>query len=92
MQIYGPSYAHGPQAIKAPHAPSLKSADSARSTAAPSDELQLSDAAQLVEAAGRLPEVRQDRVDAIRAQIAAGTYETDAKIDSALDRLLDEIA
>ena len=37
------------------------------------------------------PDVRQDRVSAIRAQIAAGTYETDAKLEIALDRLLDEI-
>ena len=38
-----------------------------------------------------LPEVRQARVDRIRAEIAAGTYETDEKLEIALGRLLDEI-
>ena len=37
------------------------------------------------------PEVRQEQVDAIREQIAAGTYETPEKLDKAVDRLLDEI-
>jgi hypothetical protein len=32
-----------------------------------------------------------DRVNEIRAQIAAGTYETDEKLDIAVGRLLDEI-
>lgn len=55
------------------------------------DELQLSDAAQLVEQARGLSEIRQDRVNAIRAQLAAGTYETPEKLDLAVARLLDEI-
>jgi len=38
-----------------------------------------------------IPAIRQDRVDAIRTAIAQGTYETDAKLNVALDRLLDEI-
>jgi negative regulator of flagellin synthesis FlgM len=38
-----------------------------------------------------LPDVRQDRVNEIRAQIKAGTYDTDEKLDLALSRLLDEI-
>ena len=38
-----------------------------------------------------IPAIRQDRVNSIRAAIADGTYETDAKLSTALDRLLDEI-
>ncbi|MDP6556758.1 MAG: flagellar biosynthesis anti-sigma factor FlgM [Pirellulaceae bacterium] len=38
-----------------------------------------------------MPDVRTDRVAELRAQIASGAYETDAKLDVALDRLLDEI-
>ena len=34
--------------------------------------------------------VRAERVEEIRAQIEAGTYETDEKLDLALGRLLDE--
>lgn len=34
---------------------------------------------------------RADKVAAIKAQIASGTYETDEKLDTATDRLLDEM-
>ena len=50
-----------------------------------------SDAARLVEQTRDVPELRQERIDAIRAQIAAGTYETPEKLDAAVERLLDEI-
>ena len=43
------------------------------------------------ELASRLPEIRHEKVQEIRRQIAAGTYETPEKLDSALDRLLDEL-
>lgn len=38
-----------------------------------------------------LPEIRTDRVAQIRQAIEAGTYETQDKLDIAIDRLLDEI-
>ena len=38
-----------------------------------------------------LPEIRTDRVAQIREAIEAGTYETQDKLDIAVDRLLDEI-
>jgi negative regulator of flagellin synthesis FlgM len=55
------------------------------------DELQLSDAAQLIEQTRDVPDIRYDRVAQIRAEIAAGTYETDEKLEMAVGRLLDEI-
>jgi negative regulator of flagellin synthesis FlgM len=55
------------------------------------DELQLSDAGPLVDKVRDLPEIRQDRVDQIRAQIADGTYESEEKLEIAVGRLLDEI-
>jgi negative regulator of flagellin synthesis FlgM len=53
--------------------------------------LDISPEADLVAQVHNLPDIRADRVAQIKAQIAAGTYETDAKIDTALSRLLDEI-
>jgi flagellar biosynthesis anti-sigma factor FlgM len=55
------------------------------------DEVNISDKARLVEQAKQAPDIRQDRVNSIRAQIAAGTYETSGKLDVAVSRLLDEI-
>ena len=39
----------------------------------------------------QFPEIREDRVEAVRRQIAAGTYETSDKLNIAVGRLLDEI-
>jgi negative regulator of flagellin synthesis FlgM len=91
MQIYGPAHVHGPQPISAPHAARLSQPASRAESAPIQDEVQISDAARLVEQAQQAPDIRQDRVQAIRAQIAAGTYETPEKLDIAVSRLLDEI-
>jgi anti-sigma28 factor (negative regulator of flagellin synthesis) len=36
-------------------------------------------------------DIRTDKVAAIKAQIEAGTYEDDKKLDAAVDRLLDDL-
>lgn len=91
MQIYGPSQLHGPQAISSPHAPRSQPSPVVSTYSAPADEVQISDAARLVEMAQQLPEIRTERVAALREAIAGGAYETEAKLDVALSRLLDEI-
>ena len=91
MQIYGPASLHGPQSIGTPH--NLRPAASvqpARSTSA-ADEVQISAQADMASRLADIPDIRQDRVQAIRAAIADGTYETSEKLSGALDRLLDEI-
>ena len=37
-------------------------------------------------------DIRADRVQALRAAIASGTYETENRLSAAIDRLLDEVA
>ncbi len=92
MQIYGPSAVHGPQGVNSPHAVRGPSgATPAHSTADVSDTLQISDSARIASQLSDIPAIRQDRVNSIRAAIADGSYETDAKMSTALDRLLDEI-
>jgi len=91
MHIYGPAQLHGPQPINAPHNSQANQPTSRAGSAPIQDELQISDAARLVDQVNQVPEVRQDRVDAIRAKIAAGTYETQEKLQVAVDRLFDEI-
>jgi negative regulator of flagellin synthesis FlgM len=44
-----------------------------------------------VRAAEASSDIRFDRVNAIRAAIADGSYETPEKLDAALDRLLDRL-
>lgn len=91
MHIYGPAHLHGAQSIGAPHSSRITNRQSAAEASPIQDELQLSDAGQLVDKVRDLPDIRQDRVDQIKAQIADGTYETEEKLDVALGRLLDEI-
>ena len=66
----------------------------------PTDQVDISTEAelnsQIVELVNQLeiqdlPEIRTDRVAQIREAIEAGTYETQEKLDIAIDRLLDEI-
>ncbi len=93
MQVYGPAHLHGPQAVSAPHTTTTRALQSSSQVESPKiqDELNISDTARLVEQAKQAPDIRQDRVQSIRAQIAAGTYETSGKLDVAVSRLLDEI-
>ncbi len=53
------------------------------------DRLEVSGAGHLLKASG---DIRTDLVQSIKQQIEAGTYETDAKLDAAVDRLMDELA
>lgn len=91
MQIHGPAHLHGPQPISSPH--HNRASESLNSTQGPreADQLDISPEADLVSRIHDLPEIRADRVAEIRAQIESGAYETEAKLDVALDRLLDEI-
>jgi negative regulator of flagellin synthesis FlgM len=91
MQIYGPAHLHGAQSVGAPHTSRLSQAQAPAQSGSIQDELQISDAGRLVDQVREVPDIRQDVVSRIRAQIAAGTYETPEKMDVALGRLLDEI-
>jgi negative regulator of flagellin synthesis FlgM len=55
------------------------------------DRVELSDHAKWLEALRNLPPIRAEKVATIKAAIEAGTYETEDKLNVALDRLLEEI-
>lgn len=48
--------------------------------------------AHWIEKAHNLPAVRQDLVDRVKAEIAAGVYETPEKLQIAAERLIEEIS
>ncbi len=57
-----------------------------------SDKVELSAAAKTyIEKLRAMPEVRQDLIDSTRSQIAAGSYESDEKLDAAVDELLKDL-
>lgn len=64
-------------------------ADAARQTGA-TDKVELSGMSHLLKAL-KNNDVRTEKVAEIKAQIEAGTYEDDAKMDAAVDRMLDDL-
>ena len=92
MQIHGPAYLHGAQPINAPHRVSSSQSVVESTYSTPTDQVDFSPEASLISQVHDLPEIRADKVAQIRSQLAAGTYETEEKLNAALDRLLDEFA
>lgn len=54
------------------------------------DRLELSNVDRLMTQL-KTNDVRWDKVNEIKAMIANGTYETDERVDGAIDKLLDEV-
>lgn len=91
MQIQGMAQIHSAQPINAPHRSSVVEAPAASDALSPVDQLDISHEADLASRLQDIPDIRADRVAAIRAEIEAGVYETDDKLDRAVSRLLDEM-
>lgn len=92
MQIYGTTHLHAAQPLNAPHRMAPAQGTSSPRGIGGVDQLDISPEADFVSQVHELPDIRADKVAAIKAQIKAGTYDTEAKLDIALSRLLDEIA
>lgn len=92
MQINGLGPIQGPHSIQGAQRPQIaRPPQAAPRQSAGVDQLDISPEAQVLSQVRDIPEIRTERVAEIRAAIEAGAYETDAKLDIALDRLLDEI-
>ncbi len=92
MNIHGPSHVHGPHGVNGPHFNRANSPQSGKAAAGPADQLDISPAAEAAIQAAEGGKIHSDLVARVRSEIASGTYETPAKLDAALDRLLDEIS
>ena len=93
MNIFGVFSTHGSQGLGA--VKGVEAAQSSQAAAAQQGVGEVHDAVTLsvdaVKAAGAAGDIRFDRVAAIKAAIADGSYETPEKLDIALDRLLDRL-
>ncbi len=75
----------------APTRPVFKPADvQAPATTRSSDSVELGNVQHLM-AKLKTNDVRMEKVAEIKAQIQAGTYETDDKLEAAADKLLDDV-
>jgi anti-sigma28 factor (negative regulator of flagellin synthesis) len=80
-----------PVEVVAPEATTGTVASSNVEAAATTDRVEFSEHAQLLEKVHQLPEVRQDKIDAIKDAIANNTYLTSDKLDVAVNRMVDEL-
>lgn len=79
-------------ATPATRAASTASTTSTTTPQRAADRLELSGMGSMLQTMKK-DDVRTDKVNDIRTQIANGTYDTDGKkLDAAIDRLLDELA
>ncbi len=89
MNIQGISSAMGPQGVDP--VGQIGSAAGTQQAAGTGDVVEISTAARLAARIRDIPDVRADLVAQVKADIAAGTYESSEKIDIAVNRLLDEM-
>jgi flagellar biosynthesis anti-sigma factor FlgM len=79
----------GPKPLSQSAAPASAAPARGKDTVELSGNTAASQALKTLKAGG---DFRADKVASIKAQIQAGTYDDEAKLDAATDRLLDEIA
>ncbi len=79
------------QQTQATNKSAATTATSATKTSSLSDRLELSGMSGLLQSLKVGGDFRADKVATIKSQIEAGTYEDDAKLDAASDRLLDAL-
>ena len=94
MNIYGTQFVHGAHAISGPHTTKSQQPSPLQQAVSPQvkDQVTLSSAAQqahgAAESTASIGEIRFDLVNRLRMEIAAGTYETPEKLNSALEKML----
>ncbi len=91
MEIHGAGGTQGPQPIFPRLAPFSVDAGQTVQAGVPRDHVEISPLGRMLEGIDRLPEIRHEKVEEIRRQIASGVYETPEKLELALDRLIDEL-
>ncbi len=90
MNIQQTGGAQGPQPVQ-PARPAAKAyAAAAAPKTAKVDQAEISDQARFLEKLTRFPDIRTEKVEAARAGIADGSYDSEDKIRAAVERLLDE--
>ena len=95
MNVSGSFRVNGPQALQGPHFTRPTAPSSPGQAARGADQVDISAAGEAAalasESAVDTSGFRAELVARIQKEIAEGTYETAAKLDSAVDRLLDEM-
>ena len=90
MKVRGPAEFGGAEPVRSLDAAEEKPIKRTQATPRP-DTVEISEMARFLEKLSRLPDIRQDKVDAAKQQIAEGTYLTPQKLEKAIDNLLEDL-
>ncbi len=92
MEIHGPGNVSGPDPIQ-PTNRIQKAYQQPQASARPTeDSVEISELAQFKAKLDQVPDIRLDKVESLRQQIEAGTYETDDKISDIVDQIIDDLS
>jgi anti-sigma28 factor (negative regulator of flagellin synthesis) len=92
MQIHGPTNVSGTPPVNVHHKLHSPQPAAPKPHMTPVDQLDISHEAEMVSRTREVPDVRHELVARVKAEIEAGTYETEEKLDIAVGRLLDELS
>ncbi len=92
MEINGLSNVGGSQPIRSIQKLDGPAASQSTQALHGADQIEISAEADMISRANEVNDIRAERVDSIRQQIAAGTYDTDEKLEIAIGRLFDQLA
>lgn len=90
MEVHGAGGAQGPQPIFPRLAPQGVEPNQTMAAGLPRDQVEISTLGQVLDGISRIPDIRAERVEEIRHEIARGVYDTPEKLEIALDRLFEE--
>ncbi len=79
-----------PPGFEGPKGARDRSGQAEASKAAKSDHVEISSAGLLLARLQAMPDIRKEKVEAIREQIMRGTYVTEDKVNQATDNLVDD--
>ena len=91
MEVNGPGSIPSTSPIRTPAPATPSPGKVVQKPATTTDNIEISAAGQMLDKLQQSPEVRAERLAQIKAAIDAGEYETPAKLEAALERMINEI-
>lgn len=91
MKIRGPAGVGGAEPVQNPELSGRAKAVPGTSATSHVDRVEISEMALFLDKISRLPDIRREKVEAVREQIARGSYETPEKMEKAMENLLKDL-
>ena len=90
MRIRGPAGVGGADPIQSAGSLRTKAVQGTQAVSR-ADRVEISEMARFLDKISRLPDIRREKVNAVRDEIARGVYETPEKLEKAIENLLKEL-